>query len=300
MIDRQFAARILIAVGILGVLSGLGGIVIGQLLVTSTDDALGSSLVLTGETVDALQDAILVAEQTVALVEGGLAQAETTTGDLAGTVSDGATLLRSTADITEGQLADSLGAFEDSLPGLIDAAAVIDVTLSALSGLPFGPTYSPEEPFDESLRELQASLDGVPEDLRAQGALIRATGDSLDEVGAGTTAIADDLGEIREGLAEALVVLQRSTETATDARSLVADTQASIGGQLLLARVLVVLLGLTVAAGQIVPLAIGWTLLRPAGERVLLRQTGVSAPPSAPTSGARGPGGGSGSRPVGR
>jgi hypothetical protein len=258
-------------VGVLGVLTGLGGIVVGQLLISSADRALSQSLVLTGETLDALQDTIVVTEQTVALVEDGLGQAETTTADLAGTVGDGATLLRSTADLTENQIAESLGAFEASLPGLIDAAAVIDTTLSALAGLPFGPTYDPDQPFDESLRELQASLDGVPEDLREQAVLLRQTGDSLDEVGVGTTAIARDLGAIRTGLGEALVVLRGSTATAVSARAVIADTQEGLATQLTLARVLVVLLGLTTAAGQIVPLALGWTLLRPVGVRTLLR-----------------------------
>jgi hypothetical protein len=271
MISRLLAGRILIAVGILGAISGLGGIVLGQLLISSADEALTQSLLLTAETLDALQDAIVVAEETVVLVEGGLARAEQTTGDLAGTVGDGAVLLRSTADLTEDQLAESLEAFESSLPGLIQAASVIDTTLGALSALPFGPAYSPDEPFDDSLRELQRSLAGVPDDLREQGALIRQTGDSLDEVGAGTTAIAADLGAIRAGLDDALDVLADSTATATSASTLIGETREGLRTQLRLARVLVVLLGLTTAAGQLVPLALGWMLLRPPGAVPLLR-----------------------------
>jgi hypothetical protein len=271
MIDRLLAGRILVTVGLLGVMAGLSGIVLGQLLISSAGDALRDSLVLTSETVDALHDAILVAEETVGLVEGGLVQAEGTVGELAGTVTDGAVLLRSTADLTEGQLAESLAAFEASLPGLIDVAEVIDGSLSALAALPFGPSYDPEEPFDDSLRDLQESLAGVPEDLRAQAILIRATAANLDQVGADTTEISEDIGAIREGMGEAVVVLRRSTDTAVDARTLVADTEESIGAQLLMGRLLVILLGLTAAAAQVVPLALGWVLLRPAGERVLLR-----------------------------
>lgn len=272
MISRLLAGRVLIAVGVLGIIAGLGGIVLGQLLITSADDALSRTLALSGETLDALQDALVVAEETVALVEGGLGRAEVTTGNLAGTLEDGSALLRSTADLTEGRLAESLAAFERSLPGLIDVAAVIDRTLSALSGLPFGPAYTPAEPFDESLRELQRSLAGVPADLRDQAELIRRTGDSLEEVGAGTTAIAGDLGAIREGLDDALTVLRDSTGTARDASVLVGDTQANLRVQLGLARALVVLLGLTTALAQLVPLALGWTFVRPVDAKPLLRQ----------------------------
>lgn len=272
MISRLSAGRVLLVVGVIGVLAGLGGIILGQLLITSADDALSRSLVLTGETLEALEDAVVVAEGTVVLVEGGLRQAEATTEDLVGTVDDGAMLLRNIGDLTEDQLAGSLAAFEQSLPGLIDAAGVIDSTLTALATLPFGPSYDPEEPFDDSLRELQASLDGLPEDLREQALLLRETGESLDEVGAGTAEISRDLAAIRTGLDGALEVLRSSTAQATSARELVADTREGLGRQLLLARVLVVLLGLTTAAAQIVPLAIGWSLLRPPGSRPLLRE----------------------------
>jgi hypothetical protein len=271
VISRALAGRVLVAIGILGVLAGLGGIILGQLLITSADQALTRSLVLTGETLTALQDAIVVAEETVALVEDGLVQAEATTAEVAVTVDDGATLLRSTADLTEDRIADSLAAFEASLPGLIDVAAVMDRTLTALAALPFGPDYNPQEPFDESLRELQRSLQGVPSDLRDQADLIRQTGDSLEAVGEGTTAIAADLGEIREGLDGALRVLRDSTATATSASALVGETEAGLRVQLGLARALVALLGLTTAAGQIVPLALGWMLLRPPGAVPLLR-----------------------------
>ncbi len=277
MISRVLAGRVLIAIGVLGVLGGIAGIVLGQLLLTSADQALSRSLVLTGETLDALQDAIVVAERTVNLVEEGLAQAETTTEDLAGTVADGADLLRSTADLTEDRLAGSLEAFESSLPGLIQVAGVIDTTLGALSSIPFGPTYDPDQPFDESLRELQESLAGVPDDLRAQAQLLRESGDNLDEVGEGTSAIAEDVGEIRSGLSDALDVLAESTTTAESAAELVGDTQLDLQVQMGFARALVILLGLATVLAQLVPLALGWTLLRP-DARPLLRDD-VARPP---------------------
>jgi hypothetical protein len=262
VISRTLAGRVLIAVGVLGVVAGLGGIVLGQLLVSSADRALTGSLTLTADTLVALEDAIAVTEQTIVLVDTGLARAETTTGDLAGTVGEGAALLRTTADLTEDRLAGSIGAFSDSLPGLIQVAGTIDTTLGALSTLPFGPTYSPDEPLDDSLRELQRSLAGVPEDLALQARLLRETGDSLEDVGEGTADIAGDLGAIRTGLGDALAVLRGSTTTAGDASALIGDTRAGLRTQLGLARLLIVLLGLTTAAGQLVPLALGLSLLR--------------------------------------
>lgn len=271
MMSRLAAGRLLVGIGLLGLFASLAGIVIGRGLVTQTDLALERSLALTADTLEALQSSIVVAEETMALVEGGLAQAEATTRDLVTTVEDGSEIMTSTADLTEGRLADGLESVEESLPALVEVASVIDVTLSALSSIPFGPSYSPDEPFDESVREIQRSIAGVPDDLRAQAAMIREAGVNLGEVGEGTAAISEDLAAIRLGLTGAVDVLSTYTATATDAADLIAETRAGLGRQATMARLLVTLLGLTVAAGQIVPLGLGWTLLRPPGSRPLLR-----------------------------
>jgi hypothetical protein len=285
MMSRLAAGRLLVALGVVGLLSSLGGIMIGRALVNEADLALQRSLVLTAETLEALQASIAVAEDTVVLVEGGLEQAEVTTQALVGTVEEGADVLHGTADLTEDRIAGSLDAVEEALPSLIQVAAVIDRTLSALSSVPFGPSYDPDEPFDESIREVQRSLAGVPEDLRAQAVLIRAAGDNLSEVAQGTAAIADDLEAIRTGMIGAVDVLGAYTVTATDAADLIADTREGLGRQVRLARWLITLLGLTIAAGQVIPLAIGWSLLRPPGVRPLLSDDaspGSAQPSSAP------------------
>lgn len=271
MLSRLAVGRLLVGIGVLGLVSSLAGIVIGRALVTQTDLALERSLALTADTLVALEASITVAEETMVLVEDGLAQAETTTRDLVTTVEDGSQVLASTADLTEGRVAEGLESVEASLPALVEVASVIDTTLSALSAVPFGPSYDPEEPFDESVRQIQRSIAGVPDDLRAQAALIREAGVNLTDVGEGTEAIAADLAEIRLGLAGAVDVLSGYTVTATDASTLITETREGLGRQASMARLLVTLLGLAVAAGQIVPLGLGYALLRRPDAVPLLR-----------------------------
>jgi hypothetical protein len=272
MMSRLAAGRLLVGLGIIGLLASLGGILIGRSLLAEADLAMQRSLALTGESLEALEASIQVAEETVVLIEGGLEQAEVTTRALVGTVEEGSVLLEATAELTEDRVAGGLEAVDDALPSLIQVAAVIDRTLSALSSVPFGPSYNPDEPFDQSIREIQRSIAGVPEDLREQAVLIRAAGENLGEVAIGTEAIADDLSAIRTGMAGAVDVLGDYTVTAAGASELIADTRDGLGDQVRLARWLITLLGLVIAAGQIIPLALGWSLLRPAGERPLLRE----------------------------
>src|SRR5690606_7598851 len=133
--------------------------------------------------------------------------------------------------------AGGLAAVQDTLPALIQVASVIDTTLGALSVIPFGPDYDPAEPFPDSLRALQAELDGMPEALQEQAGLIRDGADSLGTVRTGTGDIADGLDDLHATVADAGTLIEDYAATAGDARDLVAGNQAALDRQLAWARV---------------------------------------------------------------
>jgi ABC-type transporter Mla subunit MlaD len=270
VISRTLAGKAFIAVGVVGIVASLLGMLVAVAVTAELDRSMRRSLALTGEALEALDASVDVAEETVILVERSLASTEATTRDLVAAFEDGEALLEATADLSEGQIASSLEAVDDALPTLIEVAEVMDATLRALSALPFGPSYDPNEPFDESLRAVQAELDGLPEDLRVQAALIREAGANLGTVGVGTEAIADDLAGLRDTLDTAASVLGDYARTADEARALVQDSESDLGRQLFTLRLLIVAGGLAVAAGQVVPLSIGWALRNPEAFRAFL------------------------------
>jgi hypothetical protein len=272
MSNRRRAGRLLLAVGVLGVLASTAGVVVGWRLVTELDTAVGRSLTLTSEALVALESSVEVAEGALVLIDQGLASTEATTRDVSAALEEGETLFEATATLTENEIATSLEAVEGTLPSLIEVAAVIDRTLSALSSLPLGPAYDPQEPFDSSLRQLQTELDGLPEDLREQAGLIRGAGDSLATVRDGTGDIADSLGELQIALSASAELLGEYTATASQARELVTESEASLEGQLWLARVMIVVLGAVLASAQLVPLGAGWLLLHPDRARKLFEE----------------------------
>jgi methyl-accepting chemotaxis protein len=270
VVSREVAGRVLLGVGAVGAVVTLIAIVVGVRFLTQLDRSLEASLVVTARAVDTLTSSVELAGETVDAVEGTLRRTERTTRDLVTGLEDAGAVLDATADLTEQEIATSLEAVEDAMPALVQAAAVIDRTLSALSVIPFGPDYDPAEPFDDSLRAVQRELSGVPEALREQSELIRASRRSMDEVSAGTSAIADDLGELHRSLGSAADVLEEYAATAVEARDLVDESQADLGAQLDVARVLVVVLGVTFALGQAVPAGAGWLLLNPARAKAFL------------------------------
>lgn len=268
--DRVFAGRVLLGIGTVGALVSVLAMVVGWRFLSELDGALESSLGVTAEALDALDASVALADETVGRIEAVLTRTERTTDELAGTIDDTAAALEGVADLSEQELAGSLAAVERSLPALIDVAAVIDRTLGALSRVPFGPDYDPDEPFDDSLREIQRQMDGLPEGLREQAALIRDGQRGLSDLGRGVEGLADEVGAMAATLAAADELLDEYASTAGEAQQVIADSDSSLGTQLAVARGLVVALGLVLVVGQLVPLGLGWILLRPEAGRAFL------------------------------
>lgn len=268
-IDRRTAGRLLLGIGLLGVVASLVTTVVGLRFLGHLDAALEGTVGVASDAVDALGSTVELARETVGGISEILEETAATTRELSGALADTEEVLVATADLSEQQVAGSLEAVEETLPAVIQVAAVIDRTLSALSAVPFGPEYDPEETFDDSLRTVQSELEGLPEALREQAALIREGAGELGTARTQTAAIADDLDGLRTTLTASSELLDQYAVTATDARQLVTD-EADLGRQLALARGLVIVLGLTLAAGQLLPLGTGWLLLRPELARTFL------------------------------
>ena len=273
VVSRTVAGWFMLGVGGVGVAVSIIGSIVGLRLLSELDGALQGSLGLTTQAVDAVGSSVDLAEDTVVLLESSLQQTEATTRDLAVAFEDAERLLGATADISANQVAGSIEAIEGVLPTLVDVGTVIDRTLTALDAVPFGPDYNPQEPFDESLRSLQEEMSGLSDELRQQAALMHEGQDSLGTVRTGTVAIADDLATLHETLGSALGILREYSATAVEAGDLVTGSDTRISRHLAVSRVLVVVLGATVLAGQVVPLGIGWLLLHPEAAAALLSDT---------------------------
>jgi hypothetical protein len=270
-ISRRGASTVLLVIGAVGVAVSLLAIVVGLRFLWHLDRALEDSVGVAAQAVDALGSTVEVAGESLTRITVILDGTATTTRDLSAAIADTEAVLRATADLSEDQIAGSLDAVDEALPALIQVSAVIDRTLSGLSVLPFGPDYDPDEPFDDSLRAIQREFDGLPEALREQAALIRDGSRELRNVRVGTGVIADDLDALQATLAGSAELVQRFAATATDARELVVEDHDGLRQQLTWARVLVVVLGLTLAAGQVLPLGVGWLLRRPEVAAAVLR-----------------------------
>lgn len=249
--------RLMRAVGVAGVLAGVIAVAVSLWLLHDLDTLLGRSLRLTSESLTTVDSALTVAADSVAVVGDGLADAETTSRGLKDSLAEGADLLDQTARLTRNDIARSLESFERSMPALIEVSGTVDTTLRAVDRLPIGPTYDPDEPFDESLRELQKDLKGLPDDLRAQADTIEAAGGNLDAVGDQSVQIAGSIADVRASLDDAGRVLDEYRSTTSRTRDLLEQTEAELTRRIWVLRGMVVVLGAIYCFGQLLPIHLG-------------------------------------------
>jgi hypothetical protein len=205
-------------------------------------------------------EATTSARRLLSSADEALAEVRTTL-EVVGSVTDAvateaeaaATALDEAADITSERIPAALGAVEESLPALIDTAAVVEDTMQALSVI--GIRYDPAVPFDQALINLQAELDGLPEVVAEQGANLEALVPEIRRTGEDTGAISGHLAAIDSSLGDAQVALSEFGDTVSEL-----ERSTELGARLVpvipVARIAVLLLAAAGAALGVV----AWTV----------------------------------------
>lgn len=238
----------------LGLAAAVLGLLTGWIVIGRTSETLLASLELTDDSLEALDASAGLADDTIAALSVSLQTLQDTSTDLDGAFLEGETLMRELADLVRNDVASSISAVDASLPGLINVAGTIDQTLGALSGLPFGPDYNPEENFSDSLVTLSQSLDGLPDRLGEQATLLDSTADSLVEVGDGIGSLSEELATFEAPLSRTAELLSSYDKTIGEGRDLVDQSRTDLEEQLVITRIAVVFTALALAGLQVVPL----------------------------------------------
>lgn len=174
-----------------------------------------------------IEETIETADSVISSVSQGLVGADTIVADIsmstqltAGVIDDASVLLST-------DVADSVAAVEDALPGLIGAGQVIDETLSALAF--FGVPYDAEIPFAEALETVDDSLEGLADELRSQGAGLGEIAAPVRSAGVETARLADTLTDVQTALQDARVQLAEYQTSAAGLSAVVETTAVDPG-----------------------------------------------------------------------
>lgn len=270
---RKALGIVILATGVLGIILSIAGIIAGRRLVDSMGQGLQSNLTTTLDSLETVKETLILTKLTVGQLSEGLSTVEDTMDNVSIAIDDTRPLLQQSSSVTTEQLPASIEAFQETMPALVEVAGTIDDTLRTLDafnvrrsilGIPLdfdlGVEYDPEMPFDESVSDLGASLEGVPQQLRSLRQHIETTNDNLRTMSRNVSSISSDLGTINRSISrveplldEYIAIITELSDSTRQARLLL---QRQIGQVKFVLTVAMIWLGLT----QIAPLYLGWEL----------------------------------------
>lgn len=253
--------RLLTGVGIAGLLITVIVVVLGLRLVDRSATTVGNSLDLTADAVRAFDETIVVAADATDVAASGLATITAAVADAEESLAGAGAVVQTTAEAIGGAVPDSIDAIRRTIPTLIQSAELLEGALGALSVL--GVEFAPERSPADSLRDVEADLVDVSARLRDSSVRLETVGDDFQDLSAGAGSLSGELRSLTSTLERADALLDGYAETTRRTAVLVDQAGEDLDDQRAEGRLIVLLLGLLIGLGQVVPLALGWWLRRP-------------------------------------
>ncbi len=211
--------------------------VLAWLLVNDLFRRIEQSLVVTVEAVTTVESTLEVADRALGTLTESLETASAATDQAATSASTVSRALEETSAILGTEVPTGIESIRQAMPGLIEAGAVIDTTLSGLALL--GVPYDPEVPLDDAFRQLDAELAPLAQSLRDNAVTIAELVPQAEGFRTETLLLAGQVEEMRTNVEAARAVIENYRLTADRVEEMVIDTSSGLSRSELLARVLV-------------------------------------------------------------
>jgi hypothetical protein len=254
-LNRRRIGQAVMVAAVVAAVTCLVGAVVAWQLIGDLQDRSATSLELVASTLRNVDDSLAVAQDVTATVGSAIGTIEQSMGTLTQGVEDGATALDAVADLTE-DVPPALDRLDRTLVTVRDAAAIVDTALDAVDQLPIGPTI-PDARLAAAVEGLRGDIRPIAEGLRGSTSSIRSlagsSGDLVGQIGA----LEDDLADLDQSLERSTDLLDRYRTDTAEAIVLAEESLDDLDRNILLSRVLVVILAVTIAIGQIAPFYIG-------------------------------------------
>lgn len=279
MVIRRILGFIMLFTGVTLLALSFAGAYLAGSVINNLAEGLTNSLSLAAQSLDSARSTLNLARDTVNDVYGGLGTAVDATANSSRTIAETRPLLDNTTTVITQEVPEAVEGIQTALPNMIEVAGVIDDTLTTLSSvgidreipLPFGGSiplrfdlgidYNPATPFDDSLRDFEGSLIGLPESLRGLESDLRTTNDNLALLSADLQATSDNLTTINTRIGEILPLLDQYGLLINDLNATVTQAQYGLSDRLDMARMAVIALLVALGLSQLAPIYLGWELL---------------------------------------
>jgi hypothetical protein len=279
IIIKRLLGIVVILTALLGM--GLSGGIYwyGQRAIEAAVAQSDGALATLGTTLQTTQEVLGVAKTSLNDVGEILATVEGTTDNLAQTIRDTGPFLDQIDTIATEQVPDSLQTFNDVIPNIATVAGTVDNTLTILSGFGFernldygliklgtinfnlGIDYNPTVRFDESILQLGASIEDLPDQLRTLDSHLAVTAENLEAISVDITTLGVNISDINETIGTTPALLDEYSAILTQIQDDISQARLQIAQQEANAKLVVTVLAVWFGLTQIAFLYLGTELL---------------------------------------
>lgn len=271
---RRFFGILILLTGIFGLVLGVIGLRAANNLIDQLGVALDNTLKATSTNLDNVHETLVVTKSSLREATVAIETVQITALDLSTTITETRPFLSSVNEVATVNVPESLDAFQVAIPNIAEVAGGIDDAMVALSNFTFatqllgvdlgfdlGISYAPAVPFDETIIELGASLEGLPESLRELDTQIQVTSDNLVVISRDVERLSADIGNINTQLKRFDPVVDGYIKTVSDLRFSANQARQDIDQQMGMLKTGVNFIFLWLALMQITPLYLGAKLV---------------------------------------
>jgi uncharacterized phage infection (PIP) family protein YhgE len=249
------APTVLRSIAVAGVLVAIIGTIVIWVFLSDLEDTTDRSLLIGEQAAVTLNDTIDVAEQVLDAVDDGLVTVQSTLSTLDEVLQTTAGVAEATGSLSS-TLPESFDNIDAALATVERLGETVDSTLSALSGLPFGPDYDPDVPFPDAVADLRSALDPIAQDLTSISTELQNFASGSGDLTSQIDSLQSDVRRTRAALSGTDDLLAEYREATTEAGLLAAETRDQLSGSMTRMRIVLIALAALLALSQFVP----WTL----------------------------------------
>jgi chromosome segregation ATPase len=272
---RRFLGVLVMCAGILGILLSLTGLGTIWVVKPTVTGYASTTIAALNNSVSTSQKAMEVTEQALGATIDSVDALSAMLAATAATVEDTMPVLIQLNTFMGDKLPTSIESATSSLETAQQAAQVLDSAIKSLdtfrflvSGVPLlgavveqpEEAYNPEITMADSLGDLAASLEDLPELFTEMAADMDKADDNLETIQANLVTMSDSVGLISQSLGEYQVMIQQSQASMENLKAMLDNLQNNLTSILNGVAITLSLFFLWLLAAQIVILSQGWEL----------------------------------------
>ncbi len=280
-IVRRILGVLVMIAGILGLVISLAGLITVWVVKPKVVDYANTTIGMLNANAITSKNVMEITGQVLEATIGSVDALSTMLSTTAATVEDTMPILDEIEILMAVTLPSTLGATTDSLYTAQEAAQVLERTIRSLNAFRYllsatplvggllgqpGEPYNPEKPLADSLGELAANLEGLPDTFTEMSANLNATDENLVSLQGNLITMSDSVGLISSSLGEYESMINQSNSSMDNLTSSLTDIQKNLATILNWTAIVLSLFFGWLLVAQVVMLSRGWELYQGTSE----------------------------------